>query len=403
MMFTPCGPKAVPTGGAGLAAPAGHCSFTSAVTFLAMWFPSFRTLRRRHRRFNWSAAMTRAVAGGTLVSPELQIVEFDRRGTSEQRHLHLHLALIGQDLFDRPREVRERTLGDLDRLPDEEGDLLLGLGRLHFLGDAEEPVHLVLAEGRGILPLRHELDHALDRVDHVEGLLPHLHVHQDIPGVELPLDRDLLPVLDLDHFLHRHERLADQLLVHRPRVLGDPLLDQPPHLVLMPRRGLDRVPPGLHGVAQRVSRATPSTRTLDRSQSSQPIARPRTTERTMIEIVARFSSGTVGQVIFCSSAHASRRNATIAWTRPVTLPPPVVWTASTLLRLLVTLVLVAPRAVLLPLHALRVLPPVLRGEVVPVLALGTLHNDLFAWHRRLAPYTCCRRSQVAGLKSSCDL
>ena len=36
MMFTPCGPSAVPTGGAGLAAPAGHWSFTTATTFLAI-------------------------------------------------------------------------------------------------------------------------------------------------------------------------------------------------------------------------------------------------------------------------------------------------------------------------------------------------------------------------------
>ena len=36
MMLTPCGPRAVPTGGAGFAAPAGHCSFTMATIFFAM-------------------------------------------------------------------------------------------------------------------------------------------------------------------------------------------------------------------------------------------------------------------------------------------------------------------------------------------------------------------------------
>ena len=30
MMFTPCGPKAVPTGGAGVAFIAGNCNFTVA-------------------------------------------------------------------------------------------------------------------------------------------------------------------------------------------------------------------------------------------------------------------------------------------------------------------------------------------------------------------------------------
>src|SRR4051812_25789085 len=36
MMLTPCGPSAVPTGGAGVALPAGICNFTFAVIFFAM-------------------------------------------------------------------------------------------------------------------------------------------------------------------------------------------------------------------------------------------------------------------------------------------------------------------------------------------------------------------------------
>src|SRR5258708_28438346 len=36
MMFTPCGPSAVPTGGAGVALPAAIWSFTTAWTFLAI-------------------------------------------------------------------------------------------------------------------------------------------------------------------------------------------------------------------------------------------------------------------------------------------------------------------------------------------------------------------------------
>jgi hypothetical protein len=41
--------------------------------------------------------MTRAVAERALMPAELQVVELDRRGTSEERHLHLDLAL---DVFD---------------------------------------------------------------------------------------------------------------------------------------------------------------------------------------------------------------------------------------------------------------------------------------------------------------
>src|SRR6188472_4164733 len=36
MMLMPCGPRAVPTGGAGLALPAGICNFTNPVTFFAI-------------------------------------------------------------------------------------------------------------------------------------------------------------------------------------------------------------------------------------------------------------------------------------------------------------------------------------------------------------------------------
>src|SRR3954466_15310975 len=39
MMFTPWGPRAVPTGGAGVAAPAGHCSLTIALIFFAISSP----------------------------------------------------------------------------------------------------------------------------------------------------------------------------------------------------------------------------------------------------------------------------------------------------------------------------------------------------------------------------
>src|SRR5215208_3888434 len=43
MMLIPCGPSAVPTGGAGVACPAGICNFTNPVTFFAIQ-PPFRPL-----------------------------------------------------------------------------------------------------------------------------------------------------------------------------------------------------------------------------------------------------------------------------------------------------------------------------------------------------------------------
>ena len=58
------------------------------------------------------------------------------------------------------------------------------------------------------------------------GFLAHRGLDQHVARIELPFDQDLLAVLDLDHFLQRHERLADQLLVRRPRIVADPLLQE---------------------------------------------------------------------------------------------------------------------------------------------------------------------------------
>src|SRR3954454_5750216 len=52
MMFTPCGPRAVPTGGAGVAAPACSCTLTSAAIFFLGGIAlraSFVVVRRGHR------------------------------------------------------------------------------------------------------------------------------------------------------------------------------------------------------------------------------------------------------------------------------------------------------------------------------------------------------------------
>src|SRR3984957_17897469 len=46
MMFKPCGPSAVPTGGAGVALPAGNCNLIVVCTFLAMSLPQINLLLR---------------------------------------------------------------------------------------------------------------------------------------------------------------------------------------------------------------------------------------------------------------------------------------------------------------------------------------------------------------------
>src|SRR5690242_19471103 len=53
IILTPCGPSAVPIGGAGLAFPAGICSFTTALTRFAILFhtPVYFTLIQPHARY----------------------------------------------------------------------------------------------------------------------------------------------------------------------------------------------------------------------------------------------------------------------------------------------------------------------------------------------------------------
>src|SRR5215208_7592444 len=141
MMLTPWGPRAVPTGGAGVAAPAGTCSLTMALIFLAISSPVASA------PYGATPAITRAVAGTvtlsgakgpklryglfaalrvtTLVTPQLQIVQFYCRRPAEQAHRDPHLPLVGQYLFDGAAEVGEGSLGDLDHLADQEGDLFL--------------------------------------------------------------------------------------------------------------------------------------------------------------------------------------------------------------------------------------------------------------------------------------
>src|SRR5207245_10125324 len=81
----------------------------------------------------------------------------------------------------------------------------------------------------------------------------------------------------------------------------------------------------------------------------------------------------------CGSPRAPREGSP----RPAAPSSASWWRAppSPLLRFLVWLLLVAPRAVLPPLRPLGVLAPVLRREVVPALAHRAFHDDVLPRHR----------------------
>src|SRR2546426_8013907 len=91
MMLTPCGPSAVPTGGAGVALPAAIWSFTSACTFFAIIAISWP----RGFVFSWLDLL------------HLQEIQFDRRRTAEDRHHDLQRVLVEIDLVDHAVEAGE--------------------------------------------------------------------------------------------------------------------------------------------------------------------------------------------------------------------------------------------------------------------------------------------------------
>src|SRR5689334_13685116 len=83
MILTPCGPRAVPTGGAGVALPAAICSLTIACTFLA-----------------------------TLELLHLQEIQLDRRRAAENGHHDLERVALVVHFVHHAVEAGERPFVD---------------------------------------------------------------------------------------------------------------------------------------------------------------------------------------------------------------------------------------------------------------------------------------------------
>src|SRR3954470_10130616 len=97
MIATPCGPSAVPTGGAGVAAPAGIWILTIAATFFLAMTLLFSEKRGPTSLPAW------------LELRHLGELELDRRLPAEDVDEHLDLELVLVDLGDLAVEVGERT------------------------------------------------------------------------------------------------------------------------------------------------------------------------------------------------------------------------------------------------------------------------------------------------------
>src|SRR5436305_11011016 len=133
MMFTPCWPSAGPTGGAGVAWPAGSCRVNVLTSFFfggmgLLRLPGLEVCRKARRWSGRQAGRFRilepSVPGSTRPFGrcsdlgDLVEVQLDRSLPAEDRHQDLELLLVGVDLADRGRERGERAVGDGDRVAD---------------------------------------------------------------------------------------------------------------------------------------------------------------------------------------------------------------------------------------------------------------------------------------------
>src|SRR5438477_6062406 len=203
MMLTPCWPRAGPTGGDGLALPAGICSLTTAWSFFIAGAPGARRARRawaartparspagcrpraprrgprsrdRGRRRSAPCHRARTRSGSALESLHLVVLELDRGRPPEDGHHDLHAAALGVHVLDHALEVDERPVDDahlVAALEHRLGLRLLGAG-LHV---AQDLVDLVGRQRDRLVAGADEPRHLARRAHQVPGLVGQLHLN----------------------------------------------------------------------------------------------------------------------------------------------------------------------------------------------------------------------------------
>src|SRR5260221_12460203 len=204
MMFTPWGPSAVPTGGAGVALPAANsnlmvfCTFFGAMFSLPQNFPGGITPPLQER----------------LKSAELFDackIEFNRRGAPENRDGNLEPAVIVVNLFDRAVEIREWAVDDAHLLVAFVNHFRLRtiLRGVHAVDDR---VHFGFRKRRR---RSGRADKAGDprRVAHdVPGVFVQIHFHQHVARIRHARSDHFLAAAHFDDVFRGNQHAADFVL-----------------------------------------------------------------------------------------------------------------------------------------------------------------------------------------------
>src|SRR3954454_21418257 len=282
-MLMPCGPSAVPTGGAGVALPAGSCRVRTIRIFLA----------------------TVCARSLSLELFDLQEVELDRGLPAEDADEDLQLVALRVDLVDRADELGERPVGDADALALREGDPVLRRLDAHV---PEDLLDLVLVERDRLAPDARDVGpadearHARRVADDEPAVGVEDHLDEDVARVHLLLDGVPLALPDLDLVLHRNEHLED-LVLHAHRL--DAVLEVRLDLVLVARVGVDDVPAllGRSRGCQLLRHARSASARMRKSypESMTVMNRPTTNEMTNTRTVRLRTWIRLGQETFFSS------------------------------------------------------------------------------------------------------
>src|SRR2546422_3919730 len=245
MRFTPCWPRAGPTGGAGVALPAETWSLTTAETLFAISPSSLLPVRCGVRQGSGTAIRRpRTFCLGLLHLIKIQL--HGRRATENGDH-HAERRAIVVDFVHDAREVLEGAVGDLDVLPFIEHQFRLGMFRSHFHA-VNDPVHFLDRQRARLLARTYEPRNAGSGTHQVPGVVVQIHLHQDVPRVEKLRRHDLFPAPHFNNVFGRDHDLA-KLRLQSGRL--DPALQSLRHLLFEARIGVNDVPALSHDLVAR--------------------------------------------------------------------------------------------------------------------------------------------------------